>query len=151
MRDALNVLANEKILNKKERVGYFVKKFSEIEIREILEMRKISILHTFNNYFDRINKDKIKEIKTISETKENFLLYSRLLENEIVFSSKNNYLIKEYKRIDNYYRLILASKSLNNQKKNKQYFNDIIKYLLENNKERSYEILLMYLESKQII
>ncbi|KXS48698.1 MAG: GntR family transcriptional regulator [Halanaerobium sp. T82-1] len=99
VRDALRRLANEDLVENKPRVGFFVKNFSEAEVNDILEVRKMHELYCLNNYFGQIDKEKIVELKDkfLKSHHKHFSVFDSQLHKEIVFASHNNYLIDSYK------------------------------------------------------
>ena len=70
VRDALRRLANEDLVENKPRVGFFVKNFSEAEVNDILEVRKMHELYCLENYFENINKEVIADLKDKFEIKQ---------------------------------------------------------------------------------
>src|SRR6056297_848065 len=104
VRDALRRLANEDLVENKPRVGFFVKNFSEAEVNDILEVRKMHELYCLKNYFKNIDKEKVADLKDKFENgnQEYFGSYDTQLHKEIVFASHNDYLIDSYLKMVNH-------------------------------------------------
>jgi len=152
VRDALRRLANEELVENKPRVGFFVKNFSETEINNILEVRKMHELYCLDNYFDQIDKEKVVELKEKFENgnQKYFSSYDTNLHKEIVFSSKNDYLIDSYLKMINHYTMLFSYLNYKRSETSRQEHIDLIDWILNGEKEKSLRILYRHLDRVQI-
>jgi len=152
VRDALRRLANEELVENKPRVGFFVKNFSETEINNILEVRKMHELYCLDNYFDQIDKEKVVELKEKFENgnQKYFSSYDTNLHKEIVFSSKNDYLIDSYLKMINHYTMLFSYLNYKRSETSRREHIDLIDCILNGEKEKSLKILYRHLDRVQI-
>lgn len=152
VRDALRRLANEELVENKPRVGFFVKNFSEAEINNILEVRKMHELYSLENYFDQIDKKAVAELKdkfTNSQHKH-FSVFDTKLHKEIVFASHNNYLIDSYLKIINHFTMLFSYLNDQRSETSRQEHIDLIDSILKRDKEKAYKILFRHLDRVEI-
>jgi len=152
VRDALRRLANEELVENKPRVGFFVKNFSEAEINNILEVRKMHELYCLDNYFDQINK---KELAKLKEKFKNgnqkyFSNYDTQLHKEVIFASNNDYLIDSYLKMINHYTMLFSYLNYKRSETSRQEHIDLIDWILNGEKEKSLRILYRHLDRVQI-
>lgn len=152
VRDALRRLANEDLVENKPRVGFFVKNFSEAEVNNILEVRKMHELYCLDNYFGQIDKAKIAELKDKFQNgnQEYFSSYDTQLHKEIIFASDNDYLIDSYLKMINHYTMLFSYLNYKRSEKSRQEHIDIIDCILGGTKEKAYKILFRHLDRVQI-
>lgn len=66
IRDALHRLAQARLVEVRARVGYFVRKLSPSEIREIWNSRELFEVYALNTAFDALPRDQISELRADS-------------------------------------------------------------------------------------
>ena len=152
VRDALRRLANEDLVENKPRVGFFVKNFSEAEVNDILEVRKMHELYCLENYFENINKEVIADLKDKFENghKKYFTSYDSKLHKEIVLASQNNYLIDSYLKMINHYTMLFSYLNYKRSETSRQEHIDLIDCILNGEQEKAMEILYRHLDRVQI-
>ena len=152
VRDALRRLANEDLVENRPRVGFFVKNFSEAEVNEILEVRKMHELYCLENYFSKIDKEKVADLKDKFENgnQEYFSSYDTQLHKEIILSSHNNYLIDSYLKMINHYTMLFSYLNYKRSETSRQEHIDLIDCILNGNKEKALEILFRHLDRVQL-
>lgn len=152
VRDALRRLANEDLVENKPRVGFFVKKFSEAEVNDILEVRKMHELYCLENYFAEIDKEKIAELKDKFENgnQEYFSSYDTQLHKEIIFASHNDYLIDSYLKMVNHYTMLFSYLNYKRSETSRREHIEMIDCILEGEKEKASSILFRHLDRVQI-
>ncbi len=102
VRDALQQLATTGLVVKRGRVGFYVRKFSPLEIAQILEMRTMFELHCMRLHMRLINKNQARQIlqQLVSATS---VVELDALDREIHFlsiaASNNPFLIEEYEKL----------------------------------------------------
>ncbi|MCC3144980.1 GntR family transcriptional regulator [Halanaerobium sp. Z-7514] len=152
VRDALRRLANEDLVENKPRVGFFVKNFSEAEVNDILEVRKMHELYCLKNYFTEIDKEKIAELKNGFQNgnKEYFSSYDTSLHKEIIFASQNEYLIDSYLKMINHYTMLFSYLNYKRSETSRLEHVDLIDSILEENIEKACSILYRHLDRVKI-
>ncbi|PXV60137.1 GntR family transcriptional regulator [Halanaerobium congolense] len=152
VRDALRRLANEDLVENKPRVGFFVKNFSEAEVNDILEVRKMHELYCLNNYFGQIDKEKIVELKDkfLKSHHKHFSVFDSQLHKEIVFASHNNYLIDSYLKMINHFTMLFSYLNDQRSETSRQEHIDLIDCILKGKKEKAYKILFKHLDRVKI-
>ena len=152
VRDALRRLANEDLVENKPRVGFFVKNFSEAEINDILEVRKMHELYCLDNYFDEIDKEKIADLKDKFQNgnQEYFGTYDTHLHKEIIFASHNDYLIDRYLKLINHYTMLFSYLNYKRSETSRKEHIELIDCILKGEKEKSCSILFRHLDRVQI-
>lgn len=152
VRDALRRLANEDLVENRPRVGFFVKNFSEAEVNEILEVRKMHELYCLKNYFSEIDKEKVADLKDKFENgnQEYFSSYDTQLHKEIILASHNDYLIDSYLKMINHYTMLFSYLNYKRSETSRQEHIDLIDCILNGNKEKGMEILFRHLDRVQL-
>ena len=152
VRDALRQLANEDLVENRPRVGFFVKNFSEAEVNEILEVRKMHELYCLENYFSEIDKEKVVDLKDKFENgnQEYFSSYDTQLHKEIIFASHNNYLIDSYLKMINHYTMLFSYLNYKRSETSCKEHIELITCILESNKNKAKEILYRHLDRVKI-
>ena len=152
VRDALRRLANEDLVENRPRVGFYVKNFSEAEVNDILEVRKMHELYCLDNYFEEIDKKNIADLKDKFEngSQEYFGGCDTHLHKEIVFASHNDYLIDSYLKMINHYTMLFSYLNYKRSEASRQEHIKLIDCILEGNKEKAYSILFRHLDRVQI-
>ncbi len=152
VRDALRRLANEDLVENRPRVGFFVKNFSETEVNDILEVRKMHELYCLENYFAEIDKEKIAELKDKFENgnQEYFSSYDTQLHKEIIFASHNDYLIDSYLKMVNHYTMLFSYLNYKRSETSRREHIEMIDCILEGEKEKASRILFRHLDRVRI-
>lgn len=152
VRDALRQLANEDLVENKPRVGFFVKNFSEAEVNNILEVRKMHELYCLDNYFNKINKEVISDLKDKFENNQQkyFSDYDTKLHKEIVFASQNDYLIDKYLKLINHYLMLFSYLNYQRSETSRCEHQQLIDCILDGDKEKAREILYRHLDRVEI-
>lgn len=152
VRDALRRLANEDLVENKPRVGFFVKNFSEAEVNDILEVRKMHELYCLENYFEQINKNRVLRLKDkfIKSHHKHFSVFDSQLHKEIVFASHNNYLIDSYLKMINHFTMLFSYLNDQRSETSREEHIDLIDSIIADNKEKAYKILFRHLDRVEI-
>lgn len=152
VRDALRRLANEDLVENRPRVGFFVKNFSEAEVNDILEVRKMHEIYCLDNYFSEIDREVISDLKDKFENghKKYFTSYDSKLHKEIVLASHNNYLIDSYLKMINHYTMLFSYLNYKRSETSRQEHIDLIDCILNDDKAQAEEILYRHLDRVQI-
>ncbi|WP_166668477.1 GntR family transcriptional regulator [Halanaerobium saccharolyticum] len=152
VRDALRRLANEDLVENKPRVGFFVKNFSEAEINEILEVRKMHELYCLENYFSQIDKEQISKLRNKFENVEPgyFTVHDDRLHKAIVFASQNDYLIESHLKLVNHFTMLFSYLKNKRSELSRQEHVGLIDAILDEEKEKAYKILYSHLDSVHI-
>jgi len=152
VRDALRRLANEDLVENRPRVGFFVKNFSESEVNDILEVRKMHEIYCLENYFENINREVISDLKDKFENghKKYFTSYDSKLHKEIVLASDNNYLVDSYLKMINHYTMLFSYLNYKRSETSRQEHINLIDCILNRNKEKAVKILYRHLDRVQI-
>lgn len=152
VRDALRRLANENLVENRPRVGFFVKNFSEAEVNDILEVRKMHEIYCLENYFEEIDREVISDLKDKFENghKKYFTSYDSKLHKEIVLASHNDYLIDSYLKMINHYTMLFSYLNYKRSESSRLEHIDLIDCILNSNKEKAMKILQRHLDRVQI-
>lgn len=146
IRDALKQLVGEGLVVRKPWVGFFVRSFSNQEVREIMEVHKLYELYCLEEYFDKIDREKLlaclercRKRNTLTEGEE----FERLDDNIhslIAQASENVFLIRSYNNIKDLIVLIRHLIHGQTHKANEEHI-ALLEAILEGDKERAKEIL----------
>lgn len=112
VRDALLQLASEGLVQNRERVGFFVRRFTTKEIQEIVEVRSMFELYCLWNHMENCDVSiwrKIKERLTVAQTIQELDQVDLELHRSIVYMSANQTLIGEYNRLYTLFSLGMSS------------------------------------------
>lgn len=151
VRDALKKLCSDELVVNKSRVGFFVRTFTEKEIDNIMELRRVLEIYCLDTYFEKINKKRLKDIYRNIKLIENYNKsdFARLDEEFhilIISSSNNNMVIKNYNNIKD---IIVLCRHLD--KKRIKYANEehcrIIGSILFGKKQSAIEQLKIHLNN----
>ena len=101
VRNALQQLTVQGLVVTKQRVGYYVRKFSEKDLIEINDTRAMYEVYCLNKYFSRIDKTNIRNLYNhFADTEYDDLSKMIPLDQELhktmVTISENSFLIKQY-------------------------------------------------------
>jgi DNA-binding GntR family transcriptional regulator len=152
VRDALRQLSNEELVENKPRVGFFVKSFSEPEINDILEVRKMYELYCLKNYFSQIDREKIAELKEKISRSNNRLFtdYDNQLHQTIVDAAGNSYLSERYAELINYYKMLFNYLKDKRSEISRQEHLKLIDAILANNCQIAAKTLFKHLNTVDI-
>jgi len=152
VRDALRKLANEDLVENKPRVGFFVKNFSEEEINDILEVRKMHELYCLEHHFDNIDRIEVAKLRDKFENgnQEYFGSYDIHLHKLIVFASDNNYLIERYLKLINHYTMLFSYLNYKRSETSREEHVNLINAILDKDQKKAAEILLDHLDRVDI-
>ncbi|GEM_PF-531164 len=111
VRDALKKLAKCGLVEKKERVGFFVRSFEPYEIKEIVDVRKMYEAYCLQKYINNLNKNELENIYNDMLNYQNpprneFDRQDKKFHEFIINSSQNEFLIKEYSKIEDLIDLV---------------------------------------------
>lgn len=112
VRDALLQLASDGLVQNRERVGFFVRRFTTKEIQEIVEVRSMFELYCLRSHME--NRDvslwqRIKERLAVAQTIQELDQVDHELHRSIVYMSGNQTLIGEYNRLYTLFSLGMSS------------------------------------------
>jgi len=118
VRDALKRLSNQGLVTNKSRVGFFVRKFSEEEIRNIMEVRNMYETYCLQNHYNNLEMKKVKKIYESIEcnkslNRKEFDKIDTEFHNLIIQAAENDFLINHYNEIND---LIVLFKHLDKQR-----------------------------------
>ncbi|NLI54621.1 MAG: GntR family transcriptional regulator [Clostridiales bacterium] len=152
VRNALQKLTTNGLVINRERVGFFVRSFTEQELCEILDVRRMFELYCVQNYLANIDKRGIEALLAkIEDTQAGILL--DVLDHEmhamIINASNNEFLIKEYRKMEALFSLGLYGGSLENVNIAKGEHIAILRAILDNDVEQTTTYLRKHLERAQ--
>lgn len=137
VRIALQGLTDYGLVVKKERVGYYVKKFTRKEILDILKARLVFELYGIQEHFDKLNIAKFKKIydriNSKEMTKDEYRKLDVALHVLFVEATKNDFLLHLYKQMQDLFQLFMfidRDTSNNENLTNNCEHNDILKAIL---------------------
>ncbi len=147
VRDALRRLANEGIVEKRPRVGFFAKDFSKKEIKEIKELRRMYELYCLGNYFQNIDKEKVAKLREefVKSDQKYFDKIDIKLHKAIVSASENNYLIKRYNDLVKNFISLFSFTTYKRFEDSKKEHIQLIDAILDDNLKKAKEIILKHL------
>ena len=147
IRDALNQLVNEGLVVRKPRVGFFVRSFTQKEAQDLMEMRKVYELYCLENYFDRIDRNKLSDYLersleriNISHKDREFDELDENIHDLIVKTSNNSWLINGYNSIKDYI-VVLKHLDIGRVQMAQKEHISLIKAILDGNKEKAKKAL----------
>lgn len=150
VRDALLKLVNQDLVTNKPRIGFFVREFSEIETKNIMELRKMYELNCLTEYFDFINRDELKSIypKICGAgeiTREEFNELDSRLHNTFILASNNEFLINQYNKVRDLFILFQYLDSQRDEETNEEH-KKIIESILDGDKQLATDCLKLHLD-----
>lgn len=151
VRDALNKLSHQGLVLNKSRVGFYVRKYSKEEIKNIMELRIMFETYCLKKHFNNIDKSKIRNIYVKTQTQESnqreiFDKIDADLHYQFIKSSNNNFLINEYNKI---YDQIVLFKHLDEKRielANNEHCR-LIESILNDHKEQAAKNLELHIEN----
>lgn len=147
VRDALRRLANEGIVEKRPRVGFYAKDFSKKEIKEIKELRRMYELYCLDNYFQNIDKETVAKLRKefVKSNQKYFDKIDIKLHKAIVSASENNYLIKRYNDLVKNFISLFSFTTYKRFEDSKKEHIQLIDAILDDNLKKAKEIILKHL------
>lgn len=149
VRNALQQLTTEGLLETQQRVGVFVKKYSDRELAQIGEVRKLYELHCLEHFADRIDRTEILELYQQIEMREPrsraMLALDEKLHRMIVEASGNPFLIQQYSGMQNLIRIHMYSEN-DNALESKRAHLEILAALYKANYSAAYLALEKHLD-----
>lgn len=156
VREALQSLVDEGLVEVKSRVGYFAVQLTSKQIRDICELRKLFEIYALKHSINRIPKEKVKKLEqeTLKLKEDNFdkdnlrTMFDRTDEelHSLIISSSDNYLLKDFtERIHN---LIALTRHLNQRiDEALEEHLLIINAILNNKEEKAKKALVRHLDN----
>ena len=148
IRNALQRLAVQGLVEIRQRVGVFVKCYSTSELRQISELRKLYELYCLREYVDKIDKSELMElyqqIDTGDPMERAMLLLDEKLHLMIVQASNNEFITQQYLDMQNLFRIYMYSKN-DNQDISKREHLSLIRAIYKGNYKNAYTILERHL------
>lgn len=149
VRNALQQLTVQGLVVTKQRVGYYVREFSEKDLIEINDTRTMYEVHCLGKYFDRINKLSMRDLynrfaNTACEDTTAMIALDQEFHKSMVLLSQNSFLIKQYEDMNCLF-------SLGNYTGNeyaevaKEEHMKVLYYILEGEKEQAVNALIEHL------
>jgi len=147
VRDALRRLSNEGIVENKPRVGFFAKDFSEKEIEEIKETRRMHELYCLDNYFEEIDREKVASLreKFVECDQKYFSEIDIELHEAIVNASENKYLIKRYNELLRHFISLFSLTTYRRFEESRKEHVELVDAILEYDLETAKSIILKHL------
>jgi DNA-binding GntR family transcriptional regulator len=151
VRNALQQLTTQGLVVTAQRVGFFVSKFSNAELQQINDTRKMFELYCIDKYFNDISKAEAKQIleriEKLSESndKAHQVLDSRL-HHMIVEASRNAFLLKQYENLNCMFSLSMGPFSAETPDIAKEEHIAILDAICSDDRERAYNCLLRHLD-----
>ena len=149
VRNALQQLTVQGLVVTKQRVGYYVRKFSEKDLIEINDTRAMYEVYCLNKYFSRIDKTNIRNLYNhFADTEYDDLSKMIPLDQELhktmVTISENSFLIKQYEDMNCLFSLGNYTGNAYAEVAKKEHM-DILHYILEESKVKAVEALVYHL------
>ncbi|MGI6652010.1 MAG: GntR family transcriptional regulator [Limnochordia bacterium] len=152
VRDALTRLASYGLVTIKPRKGFFVKVFTEREIREIFEMRMLLETYCMEHYFENIDKASVERLKAAMETcdhnlsREQFDEMDENLHDLLIAASKNQFLIASYSRVRDII-IFIRHLDLRRMDISHEEHKELVDVILQNDKSAALACLKLHLDS----
>lgn len=150
VRDALKKLTNQGLVERRSRVGFFVRTFSLKEISEIMEARKMYEVYSIDSHFASIDRNEIKKlIQPVKEknylAREEFDKVDDEFHDILVKATENDYIIDKYNQLKDIIILFRHLDKNRIDKANNEH-EEIATAITNNEKARAKELLIHHLE-----
>lgn len=149
VRNALQQLTAQGLVETRQRVGVFVKKHTGAELRQICEVRKVYELYCLETYVENIDKTVILElfqqIDKTDATDRAMMLLDEHLHDMIVKASNNPFLIHQYTDMFDLFRIHMYSEN-DNASISKDEHLALLSAIYRGNNRYAYTILEKHLE-----
>lgn len=151
VRNALQELTDYGLAVKKERVGYFVRKFTHREIQEIQNVRKMYEIYCLEKYFNHIDREGLAQIVEMQKeaSLEKFYTYDVEMHALIIKASNNEFLMKQYAQVQDFFWLFMfIDKNIeeNHIAVSKEEHELILNSILDNDKQTALQLLNAHLD-----
>jgi len=151
VRNALQQLTTEGLVCTIQRVGFFVRRFTNLELQQINDTRKMFELYCIEHYFGNINKAESRQIferieKIPLDNPKALQLLDAKLHNMIIAASSNKFLMKQYDNLSCFFSLSRGPLSAEIPDIEKEEHLAILDAICENDRERAYKSLLQHLD-----
>ena len=151
VRSALQQLVATGLVNVVPRVGFFVRRFSNIELMQINDTRKMFELYCLQNFFSQLNKTETKRILhhldnvSFDDSKKVHALDVRL-HTMFVEASHNDFLLTQYENFSDLFSLSMGLFSTEKPEIAKVEHVAILNAICEGNREEACACLLQHLD-----
>lgn len=150
VRSALQQLAAQGLVTVVPRVGFFVSKFSNIELQQINDTRKMFELYCIQNYFGNINKNEAAHLMSrIEQTAHDNMKAVQVLDAKlhtmIVEASRNVFLLNQYDNLSCLFNLSMGPFSAETPDIAKEEHLAILDAICKGDSDRAYKCLLQHL------
>ena len=161
VRNALQQLTTEGLLETHQRVGVFVREYSDRELAQIGEVRKLYELYCLEHYADRIDRSEVLELYHQIEKHEPrsraMIALDEQLHRMIVVASGNPFLIQQYSGMQNLIRIHMYHEHADAEASKKAHL-EILEALYKANYSGAYlalanhldEVTKMYKENEEV-
>ncbi|MGM9556672.1 MAG: GntR family transcriptional regulator [Oscillospiraceae bacterium] len=150
VRNALQQLTTEGLLETHQRVGVFVREYSDKELAQIGEVRKLYELYCLEHFADHIDRREVLELYQQIEKREPrsraMLALDEQLHRMIVEASENPFLIQQYSGMQNLIRIHMYSEN-DNALESKRAHLDILTAIYKANYSAAYLALSNHLDA----
>ena len=151
VRNALQQLTTQGLVITKQRVGFFVRKFSNIDLEQINDTRKMFELYCMENYFDNINRSEAKQIydrveKSPLDNESAQQTIDTRLHRMIVFASGNSFILKHYDELSCMFSLGMGLFSGGNHDVAREEHLAILDAISNNDRDRAFRSLKEHLD-----
>lgn len=151
VRNALQQLTTQGLVITKQRVGFFVRKFSNQDLDQINDTRKMFELYCIENYFDNINKSEAKQIfdrlekASLDNDAVQQILDTRL-HRMMVVASNNSFILKHYDELSCMFSLGMGLFSGGTHDVAKEEHLAILDAICKNEPKRAYKSMEEHLD-----
>jgi len=146
---ALHALAANGLVVNRERVGFFVRVYTEKELRQILEERKMYEIHSLTAYFDGIDLTRAENLLALFSRNTDRKVLEGLdidFHKMIVRASANDFLISEYERMSALFSVAIYGGHHTNTNLANQEHTAILQAILKRDPLESVSLLSAHLD-----
>lgn len=119
VRNALQMLSAEGLVETRQRVGIFVKQYTNQELRQIYELRRVYEIHCLEQFSESIPEQIVKslyeQIEKTDPLDNKMIALDEQLHSMIVEASQNVFLIRQYNTMMNLFRIYMFRFSTNEE------------------------------------
>lgn len=148
IRNALQRLSAQGLVETRQRVGVFVRHYSNAELWKMGELRKLYELYSLQEYASNIDKSELMElyqqIDQMDAVGRAALLLDERLHSLIVEASHNEFLIHQYQEMLNLFRIHMYSESDTAELSKREHLS-LISAIYKGNYKSAYAILERHL------
>ena len=117
VRNALQMLSAEGLVETRQRVGIFVKQYTNQELQQIYELRTVYEVHCLEQFSESIPEEMVSDLHDQIEKTDpldpHMIALDEQLHSMIVEASKNVFLIRQYNTMMNLFRIYMFRVSNN--------------------------------------